>query len=373
MLNYVNVVITRYKLVRKKIFLLLILITLKTFAQKTSIDFDFYTHDFGTIKEDGGKVSYDFRFTNAGNLPLKITGVQAACGCTVVDWPKSTFAPGEKGHLIVTFDPENKPGPFNKSITVSTNTQQETVLLYLTGKVTPKPKKTSDLYPDAMGNLRMVSRYMNMGDITTKAPEKKQYILFNHADTAITINDAIYNKEFLEVSVEPTTLPAKQKATVFITYYADKRNDYGSVTDKIELHTTDTKMPIKTLYTVVNITKHFDTYTVEQAKNAPKFSIDKYSYDFGLSKQGDKLKVMFTITNQGNEKLEIYKVKPACGCTLSELSKKSIAKGDTARLTLIFDTTGKEGVQEKHINLYTNDPQSHNPVITLKTKIQKPQ
>ena len=42
------------------------------------ISFDTMEHDFGQIKEGGGKVHYTFEFTNTGDEPLKIVKVKSA-------------------------------------------------------------------------------------------------------------------------------------------------------------------------------------------------------------------------------------------------------------------------------------------------------
>jgi hypothetical protein len=55
-----------------------------------------------------------------------------------------------------------------------------------------------------------------------------------------------------------------------------------------------------------------------------------------------------------------------------EIDKKTLKSGETGKLSLVFDTQGKEGVQDKHITIYTNDPTNHAAVITLKAKIAKP-
>src|SRR5476651_1894515 len=65
--------------------------------------FEKETHDFGKIKS-GDKVTYDFKFTNAGRLPLIITDAQASCGCTRPEWPHNPVNPHESGAIKVTFN-----------------------------------------------------------------------------------------------------------------------------------------------------------------------------------------------------------------------------------------------------------------------------
>jgi hypothetical protein len=344
-----------------------------TWAQnkKTTISFKYYTHDFGVIKEDGGLQSYEFVFENIGNTPLQIKNVQASCGCTVPEWSKDAVMTGSTGKIKVEFNPNNKPGPFNKSLIVYTNATNETVMLNVTGKVIPKPRKPSDDFPDLVGNLRMVSRYMNLGDMTTEKPCTKVFNIYNQSDTSISILSVNSNLQFATVSISSPILLPKSKHKISIEYNPAKKNDFGYVQDKIELVTSDKLVPVKSIYITGIISKFFPKYTEEELKTQPKFQIDKLSHDFGLIKQGDKLTTLFTITNSGKDMLVIYKVKPSCGCTITNLEKKMIANGESTKLSITFDSQGKEGVQEKHINIYTNDPTNFNPIITLKAKIQK--
>jgi len=339
--------------------------------KKTSVSFNYFTHDFGTIKEEGGIVDYEFEFSNIGNAQLFIKNVQAACGCTVPEWPKEGIGPGSKGKIKVEFNPANKPGPFNKSLTVFTNAVNESVILNVTGKVIPKPRKPADDYPDLIGSFRMVSRYMNMGDISTEKTVNKSFTLYNQSDTTVTLQPIHHNYSFLKISIEPAVMLPKSKGKISIEYDPAKKNDFGYVQDKIELTTTDLVQPTKSIYVTGTIAKYFPAYTELDLRTQPKLKLDNMSYDFGLIKQGDKVTTAFNIANSGAGQLIIYKVKPSCGCTVTNLDKKTLASGEVGKLTITFDSQGKEGVQDKHINLYTNDPTNANPVITLKAKIQK--
>ncbi len=353
---------------------LLFCITFFVFGQekKTSISFEYYTHDFGTIKEDGGKVKYDFEFTNVGKAPLKIKNVVAACGCTVPEWTKETIEPGDKGTISVEYDPINRPGQFTKTLTVYSNSFQDGTILTLQGKVLPKPKKVHDDFPDKIGNIRMISRYMHLGDITTADWQRKTFDIYNHSDSIIKINKIIFNATYLNIKVEPMEIAPKSKSKIIVEYSPKWRNDFGYVQDKIEIQTSDGVEPNKQLFVSANISLSFKDLTIEQMQNAPKISFDKVVHDFGTTKQNEILSTTFSIKNNGQDELNILKIKPSCGCTVTEIDKKTIKNGQSAKLTIVFDTKGKDGVQDKHINIYSNDPKSFTSVISLKTKIQKP-
>ncbi len=109
--------------------------------QKTAvIQFDQVSHDFGKFSEDKKNVTYEFKFKNTGNAPLVISRVTASCGCTTPEWTKEPVAPGKTGYVKATYNPVGRPGAFNKSITVFTNTPEKNVRLTIKGIVQPVKK-----------------------------------------------------------------------------------------------------------------------------------------------------------------------------------------------------------------------------------------
>jgi hypothetical protein len=117
---------------------LVLLIGLSTvsFAQKGVLKFKEETHKFGKVPQ-GVPVTNEFVFTNTGTDPVVISKVSASCGCTTPTWSKTPILPGKTGFVKATFNAA-AAGLFNKSITVESNTEGGTVVLYLNGEVIPK-------------------------------------------------------------------------------------------------------------------------------------------------------------------------------------------------------------------------------------------
>ena len=107
--------------------------------KQPSISVDRKSHDFGTIKESDGKVTYEFSFTNTGDSPLVILNAAAGCGCVKVKYPDSPIAPGKKGVITATYNPRGQAGDFFKNISVRTNDpKNKKFKLSVTGCVVPK-------------------------------------------------------------------------------------------------------------------------------------------------------------------------------------------------------------------------------------------
>jgi hypothetical protein len=89
--------------------------------------------DFGKIKV-GVPVTYEFKFTNTGDIPLVISTVQASCGCTVTSYTKDPIAPGAEGYVKATYNAANV-GQFAKTVTVNANTEDGVAKLTIKGEV----------------------------------------------------------------------------------------------------------------------------------------------------------------------------------------------------------------------------------------------
>lgn len=102
-------------------------------------EFERIVHNFGTITA-GEKISFAFRFKNAGNGNLLIRAAQGSCGCTVPEFPKEPIKPGGSGVINVTFDSSGREGHQEKSVSIISNTIPNTFMLTITGEVIGDPQ-----------------------------------------------------------------------------------------------------------------------------------------------------------------------------------------------------------------------------------------
>ena len=180
-------------------------------------------HSFGTINEVDGPVEYKFEFTNTGNQPITITNVRPSCGCTTSGWTKEEVAPGSTGFVSAVYNPTNRPGPFTKSLTVTTTGQQKTLLLRINGKVEPKPKTIEDDFPTVIGGIRVKYRALNMGRVYDNIPAEKEFVVYNTLDTPVIFKQNVEAPKYIKVAFIPDTLAAKSKGNIKITYDASKK------------------------------------------------------------------------------------------------------------------------------------------------------
>ncbi len=107
--------------------------------KQAEITFEKTSHDFGTIKEADGPVTWTFKFTNTGTANLILYQVVASCGCTTPTYPKEPIKPGESGEIKVTYNGSGRnPGKFYKYLTIRANTKEEIIRLTITGTMIGK-------------------------------------------------------------------------------------------------------------------------------------------------------------------------------------------------------------------------------------------
>ena len=106
----------------------------------TSMVFDTYEHDFGTLDE-GDAVTHVFLFTNTGSEPLLLEKCKGSCGCTVPQCPKTPIAPGAQGEIEVKFNSKGKKNNQTKTVTINANTDPSQTILKIKAFVNPAETK----------------------------------------------------------------------------------------------------------------------------------------------------------------------------------------------------------------------------------------
>lgn len=111
-----------------------------TVNSNAKIEFVKTSHQFGNVIE-GPEARVDFVFTNTGTEPLKLSNVQASCGCTTPKWPKGEILPGKSDTITAIYGTQGRPGSFTKTIMVYSNATAQPVTLTISGTVVTEPVK----------------------------------------------------------------------------------------------------------------------------------------------------------------------------------------------------------------------------------------
>lgn len=339
------------------LFLIVLFTVNAVMAQKNAIiKFDTTVHEFGQIKEDGGKAATTFYFTNKGTDTLKIIFVKPGCGCTTAEWTKTPVLPGQRGFVKTEYDPMYRPGVFGKAIVVTSNATNPSITLVIKGNVIPRKKTILDTFPVRSGNLLLKTNHLAFLDMKNNEVKTDTFEIYNNWIKPMSLSFKNV-PDYISCKAEPQTLQPLKKAMIIVTFNAAKKNDLGLVYDNIDIATNDTTETVKSLTVSANIIQDFSKLTDRQKKRAPKIVFEKETYDFGTVTEGDTVRFSFDFKNTGTDELLIYKTKASCGCTASSSEKSTLKKDESSKINVQFNTSGKKSEQHKSITVISNDPE----------------
>lgn len=93
----------------------------------------------------------------------------------------------------------------------------------------------------------------------------------------------------------------------------------------------------------------------------PRASFIETRHNFGAFLEDDGLaECSFAIINEGTSPLTILSARATCGCTTPTYSRRPIAPGDTAYISVAYDPSSRPGRFSKYIDITTNaNPQNY--------------
>lgn len=107
-------------------------------------------------------------------------------------------------------------------------------------------------------------------------------------------------------------------------------------------------------------------------QSLPLLDISPRNINLGVIDENIIQSFVVNISNKGGKVLKIRSVKPSCGCTATMIDSYSISPGDSTRLKISFDPSGKaEGEIKKTITVYSNSAEDTAVQIVFKATIKR--
>lgn len=351
---------------RSILFSVLILTVTTSYCQQAEpLLFSEKVHDYGEINEADGTADYQFFFTNNAGRAIKVLSVQPSCGCTTPDWSKEPIAPGSTGFIKVSFDPRGKPGYFNKSLSVVTDVSSASIYLQIKGQVVPASRRPEDIFTAENGNLRLKSNSFNVGRVfINQNATSSEFEIYNSGKRTIRFTGKAVTPAHIKIYLPDSILPL-QKKKFRLEYNAKAKDQYGFVSDNVELVTDDEQGERKFFSVYATIEEYFPALSVDEKATAPVLQPQFTTVDLGRARPGQILKGEVRIKNTGKKELVIHAVQPNCVCVTLQTEKMKLKGGEETKILLGFDGQGRLGTQQKAITIYSNDPRSPVQRITL--------
>ena len=102
--------------------------------------------------------------------------------------------------------------------------------------------------------------------------------------------------------------------------------------------------------------------------SGPSFYMPSPVVDFGEVADFETRTASVAFTNRGNGVLEVFEVKPTCGCTSTKLEQTTFAPGEGDTINLTFKPKGS-GKQSKTVFVMTNDSEKQSHEIIIKAEV----
>lgn len=338
----------------------------------TSLKMSETQHDFGAFKEEAGRQTYDFTVSNTGNQPLVIQNIVASCGCTTPEWTKGPIPPGGKGKITAIYDPKDRPGAFNKTLSVYTNTQPQVTVLTIKGEVTPREKTIEELFTFPIGGVRFESVQLAFTNIKKNDKKMRVMQVVNTSKEPVMIEFENVPAH-LTIKANPETLKPGQKGLIEGTFDATKNNAWGTTSDMLRIKLNGVPQTNQYFYVSANLVEDFSKLTKEELANAPVFKLDATTVDLGKIKGSSQNEVEFKFTNAGKTDLFIRHVRATCGCTAIQQGTQGVGikPGQSSSIKATFNSGGYSGKVTKAIYVYANDPLKSEVVLMLTADVEQ--
>ncbi len=328
--------------------------------------FDHEKWNFGDVAEDGGKVEHTFVFTNVSSKPVVVLDVVSGCGCTTPSYSRKPVMRGEKGEIVVSFDPMNRPGHFSKGISVQISGSTEPVTLLVEGVVTPRVKSTEELYPFDMGdgvrfdsNFRAFA-YVGRGE---RVEESIGWINTSGRDVRLSFEE-LERSGMLRIEA-PLMLKAGEKGAIVIAYEVPSDSDrYGILSDVLGVDIDGRRARTMLSVHAIAVDRHD---TAADDMSSPKGELSKKFIKFGDVKHGRTVAdASVELANIGDNELVIRAVEwqsKALKCSLKAGDR--VAAGGKTVVKFTLDTSEVDyGVWVDRVRIITDDPSR--PMQTLR-------
>jgi hypothetical protein len=326
-------------------------------------------HDFGKFKEEAGRQSYNFKIKNSGNAPLVIQNIAASCGCTTPEWTKTPIAPNGEGVITAIFDPAGRPGIFNKTLTVYTNSKPEVVVLVIKGEVIAREKTVNEIFTWPVGGVRFEMGHLPFTKMTKTEVRTRTMQVINTSGQPQKIEFESV-PEYLTLRANPVTLEAGQKGVIEGTWDANKDSRWGTQTNMTRVKINGVVQDNAYFVTSATLVEDFSKLTREDLANAPVFMPENPIVDLGTMEPSTVKDVEFKFTNGGKSDLLIRYIRPTCGCTaIQQGGNSSIKPGESGTIKASFSSGGYKGKVVKAIYVYTNDPENSEAVLTFNADV----
>lgn len=327
-------------------------------------------YNFGTWEESEGLREGVARVVNDTDSAMAVRRVRPSCGCTGVDYTQNEIAPGDTARIIFNYNPEGRPGPFDKTIRVWLNQDTEPQVIRIRGTVVGAERSLYHRYPFAAESFRLSDSLIALGNIQAGNSAHTFISGYNSSRHPVTPKIVFNEKKQLpvEVSVRPATVPPGETFVIAVDLGTETNTKlYGPQSQPFAVVVGDERI---TPSVEVTILPPQITVNAAIMAEAPEASFFPSAVELGNVKPGVKKEFTITVSNAGRSPLELYRIYSLMpGLTVGKYPLK-LKPGKTAEIKCTFvvptsyDAAGNGNVLSGIISILSSDPV--NPVKKIR-------
>lgn len=192
-------------------------------TESSALSFDQAIYDFGQIMEKDGAVSHTFVFTNRTQHPVVISKIITGCGCISQKFTRKPVNTGEKGEIVITYNPLYRPGFFSKEIVVLSKDGQEQSRIWIKGNVIPFEHPVEEDYPYSFGKgLHLNLKVLAFGRMTIGKSKEIVLRYANNTTKPMNLRFVIENDDGNLTITDPGDLKPKERGKLTVKYTLNK-------------------------------------------------------------------------------------------------------------------------------------------------------
>ena len=303
-------------------------------------------------------VTAEFVLKNDGRKPLVINNVLKSCGCTEVDYPKTSIAAGESFVIKAVYDAKQM-GTFTKQVCLYTNADEEPFILSMRGKVVGSVVDFAGSYDEMLGVIKSDAQEVEFDDVNRGDRPVQRIHIFNPTDELLE-PVVMHLPPYLHAFVSPSKVAPRHSAEISFVLDSKKLRDLGLNQTSVYLgeRPGDKIAPEKEIVVSAVLLPGFENMTPAKKALAPKIEMSATDLNLGRFNGKKKLKGEILITNKGKSELDIRSMQMFTMGLQVNLKKSKIQPGETVKMkvTAVAADLKKSRVRHPRILMITNDP-----------------
>ena len=312
-------------------------------------------------------VTAEFVLKNDGRKPLVINNVLKSCGCTEVDYPKTSIAAGESFVIKAVYDAKQM-GTFTKQVCLYTNADEEPFILSMRGKVVGSVVDFAGSYDEMLGVIKSDAQEVEFDDVNRGDRPVQRIHIFNPTDEVLE-PVVMHLPDYLHAFVSPSKVAPRHSAEISFVLDSKKLRDLGLNQTSIYLgeRPGDKVAPEKEIVVSAVLLPGFENMTPAKKALAPKIEMSATDLNLGRFNGKKKLKGEILITNKGKSELDIRSMQMFTMGLQVNLKKSKIQPGETVKMkvTAVAADLKKSRVRHPRILMITNDPDHAKVVVKI--------